>query len=106
MDAGQLDQKISLFSPSKVSSSSGAESVNWTLHSEPWANVRQVTGREYLSGQVTADGNAVFRIRWRAGVTPEFRVDWRGALYGLNSVTGTQREGWLYLHADTLSEDN
>lgn len=102
MDAGKLDQRILIETPTYTTDELGAEAATWSEHSRPWAQVKETLGREFLAGDVQTERKAVFRIRWRA-VDARARVTWRGRIYGLDDVTGTEREGWAYLHGRTNS---
>lgn len=102
MDAGKLDQRISVEQPSITTNTLGEEIASWSVTSQPWAKVIETPGREFLSGDYKAEAKAVFVIRWRE-IDSTARVTWRGRSYRINDVTGTQREGYAYLHC--LAQD-
>lgn len=97
MDAGQLDQKIAIEARTVTQDELGADVDEWATDSEPWAKVIETPGREFLKGEIQSEKLAVFVIRWRA-LDSTYRVNWRGATYTIDAVTGTQREGWAWLH--------
>jgi len=97
MDAGALDQQITIEARTVTQDALGADVESWATDSMPWANVIETPGREFLKGEIQAEKLAVFVIRWRA-LDSTYRVLWRGATYMIDAVTGTQREGWAWLH--------
>jgi len=97
MDAGALDQQITIEARTDTQDELGADVESWATDSTPWANVIETPGREFLKGEIQAEKLAVFVIRWRP-LDSTYRVLWRGATYMIDAVTGTQREGWAWLH--------
>ena len=96
MDAGALDQKIIIETRSVVHNALGEEVESWSP-SPAWAKVTETPGREFLKGDYQAERKAVFCIRFKQ-VDTTARVTWGGQVYDIQSVTGTYREGWAYLH--------
>ncbi len=105
MDAGDLDQRITIEVPSPEQDELGQDAGDWSFVSEPWAKVVETPGREFLSGDYKAESKVVFRIRWRS-VNSKARVTWRERVFRISDVTGTQREGWSYLHCIAQDEAN
>ena len=97
MDAGALDQQITIKVRTVTHDELGADVESWDDDSTPWAKVIETPGREFLKGEIQAEKLAVFVIRWRA-LDSTYRVLWRGATYMIDAVTGTQCEGWAWLH--------
>jgi len=102
-NAGDLDQQIVIQAPTMTPDESGADVPGWADESSPWANVFETPGKEYLKGDVKAEGYAVFKIRWQR-VTPVKRVIWQGVVWEIEGVTGTQHSGWAFLQCKTLWE--
>lgn len=100
MDSGALDQEILIEVATITTDELGADVETWAEHSRPAAKLVQTPGKEFLAGDVQAESKAVFRIRWRE-LDSRARVTWRGRLYMVEDVTGTQRDGWTYIHART-----
>lgn len=97
MDAGQLDQKIAIETRTVTQDELGADVEGWTTDSEPWAKVIETPGREFLKGAIQAERLVVFCIRWQA-LDSTARVTWNGAVFTIDAVTGTRREGYAWLH--------
>jgi SPP1 family predicted phage head-tail adaptor len=95
--AGDLDQQITIEVPDTTPDELGQNAEAWTDPVTVWAKVMETPGREFLSGDYQAEEKAVFVIRWRA-VDSTARATWNGRPYRIESVTGTRREGWAYLH--------
>ena len=102
IEPGKLDQRITIETPTTSPDELGAEVVSWAVASRPYARVIETPGREFLKGEVQSERKAVFVIRWRAVAVTD-RVIWRGTIYDLSDVTGTQREGLAYLHGQAIS---
>lgn len=105
MDAGRLDQQIAIETRSVIPDESGAEVESWATTAHPWARVIETPGREFLQGDVQAEGKAVFVIRWR-DMDSSARVVWRGRNYTIEDVTGTRREGYSWLHCRSVAGVN
>jgi SPP1 family predicted phage head-tail adaptor len=95
--AGDLDQRITIESRMVTQDELGADVDGWTTDSQPWAKVIETPGREFLKGEIKSERLAVFVIRWRR-LDSTYRVNWRGAIYTIDAVTGTQRQGFAWLH--------
>ena len=107
MDAGKLDQRIEIQTSITGRDSLNAQTAQWIKFAEVWASVRQTMGREFLKAEdVQAEGKASFTIRFREGVTSAMRVIWRGRTFGIEDVTGTRREGYLWLHCRSVQAEN
>ena len=83
MQSGKLNQRIALRQRSTaVSSDLGEPAGAWTTVATVWAQAQPLRGREFFaSGQMQQTLDVRFRIRWRAGVGSEMRVQWRGDDY-------------------------
>ena len=105
MDAGALDQRIAIEQPTLSTDELGQEVEAWSAIAQPWARVMETPGREFLSGDYRAEEKTVFVIRWR-DVDSTHRVSWRGRTWRIDSVTGTKREGFAYLHCRSTEGAN
>lgn len=103
MDAGQFDQRIAIEQPTIAPDALGQEVETWAVTARPWAKVMETPGREFLSGDYKAEEKAVFVIRHRT-LDSTARVAWRGRSWRIESVTGTKREGFTYLHSISQAE--
>lgn len=75
MQSGQLSERVKLQQQTSDQDEFGQVTGGWTDVAEVWAEVRDVSGKEYFAAQ--ANQNAVqtkIRIRWREGVVPSMRV--------------------------------
>lgn len=107
MDAGKLDQPITIEARTTTTNSFGEKVEAWDEHARPKAKVVETPGREFLKGAIEAEGKAVFQIRYRSGLdSATHRVDYRGRKYGIEDITGSKREGSLWLHCKAVSEEN
>lgn len=99
--AGELNQRIRLERPIKVENSRGElVKVNWELVITVWAKAMPLRGREFFAASAEqAEITTKFRIRYRTGIQPTWRVVWKGEPYDIASPpieVGGGRE-WIEL---------
>jgi head-tail adaptor len=95
--AGDLDQRVRIDTPVTAEDELGAETQTWPEGPTVWAKVMETPGREFLKGDYHAEEKAVFVIRFRA-IDSTGRVAWGGRTWRIDSVTGTPRDGFRWLH--------
>ena len=86
INAGRLNERITLQQRTAGADALGQESTTWTDLDTVWAGVTSKRGREFFAaGAVQAEAAAVFRIRYRADVVAigsgALRVVWNGQPY-------------------------
>jgi SPP1 family predicted phage head-tail adaptor len=87
MQAGYLDQRITLQARSASRDAMGGEVVTWADVATVWAAAEPLRGREYFAAQqVQAETQIRFRIRYRAGIVLTMRVLWRAQPYDIQAV--------------------
>lgn len=78
INAGKLDQRITILQPPAATSldAAGQPTGSWTTFAaELPAAVQHVSGGERIRGkQVHADATVLIEIRWLAGVTKQMKV--------------------------------
>lgn len=109
MDINKLTRRITLQTPTVTKGISGGIVTTWHDTSTPMAAVRHLSGNERQAssagGQV-AEARTEFTIRWRAGVTPQMRVQYDGAVYNIRHVNDFMgRRESLILTCDTGVND-
>ena len=97
MNAGRLDQRITLEAPTVTTDELGQDARSWELQGHVWAEVKEQMGREFLAGDYHAEEKVAFRIRWRE-LDSTWRVTWGDRIYRIVSTTGTRRSGERWLH--------
>lgn len=98
LSAGDLDQRVTLQSKSVTRAGNGEEVVSWVDVATVWAKVGQIRGREFFAATQMQDAVDVrVNIRYRAGVTREMRLLWRGSPLDIVSVIENGRKEWLEL---------
>lgn len=86
IDAGQLDNRITLQTPTATLDSAGQPIRTWATYGTANlpAKVEQVTGGETIRGrQTSAETTIVFTVRWLSGVTAQMRVSWDSRTFGI-----------------------
>jgi SPP1 family predicted phage head-tail adaptor len=73
--AGELRHRVTIQGRTITRNSYGEEKVDWMPVATVWAEVTDLSGREYFAAQqVQAEVTTRIRIRYRPGVAPEMRV--------------------------------
>ncbi len=93
---GALRHRIRIESSTIEQSDSGAEDRTWAELATVWADVRPLSGREYLEGRrLETMVDTKIRIRFRSDIMPGHRVIWDGKTLDIVSVieqAGDRRE--------------
>lgn len=99
MRAGQLDRRITLEAATDAQDETGAPIEVWTPIGTVWASRRDTSGRERVhAGAETAIADAVFRIRWRAGLTAKMRLIEGDEIWDITALgESIQRRVWIDL---------
>lgn len=84
VSANELDQRVTLLTPSSTQDAVGQTVSGWTDGAAVWARARPTTSREaFRDGAVMALDTIAFAIRYRAGLSATNAVRWRGKVYQL-----------------------
>lgn len=79
MNAGELDQRVTIQNKSVTRATNGEEVVTWVDVATVWAKVAQIRGREFFAAAQMQDAvDLRVNIRYRSDVTREMRLLWRG----------------------------
>ncbi len=94
--AGSLRERITIQTKSVTRSAIGEEVVSWSDVATVPAKVEPIRGHEFFAAAQMQDASDHrVTIRYRAGVTREMRIVWRGAPLDIVSVidVNARREG-------------
>ncbi len=84
INAGDLRHRLVLQAPPTTRDGLGARSGAWVTQATVWGAAWPVSAREQLAaGQINSEATVRFRIRYRAGVLPSWRVLWRGVPHAI-----------------------
>ena len=87
LQAGKLDQRITLLAPKAARGTSGGYQQQWEVRAECWAAVRHLSGNERAAtkgaGGVVAVSGTEFITPWRGDVTERWAVLYRGQHYNI-----------------------
>lgn len=103
MNASQLRERVQLQAPRDTPDGAGGFTRQWVGLGEVWARVLPVGGREQLLNEALRDitGYRV-TIRWRADITVQCRLVWRGQILAIrNTLNPDERRAFLELVCDT-----
>lgn len=83
MDAGTLRERVTIQQKTVTRNAIGEEQESaWTTVATVWASYRPIKVSEMVAGaQLTANFEAVFRIRNRSDIDEEMRLIWRGVTF-------------------------
>ncbi len=85
IDAGRLNQRISIYKP--VANSLLRSEEDFELFSTVWADVRAVTAREQMrSGLEIQDGQFTIQIRYLTGVSMDCIIKYGSLYYEIDSI--------------------
>ena len=102
MRAGGLDRRMTLERfTSEPDPIYGTPIKTWAPLATVWAEVRQQSGREYLSAQgamMVAERLVVFFIRWYPDLTVQDRVVHDGRVHDIREVREIGRRDGVELH--------
>lgn len=104
MEAGRLDQRITLQRKARVSDGMGGYVETWSDLGTVWAEVRPLSSREIWNAmQVSTQTRFRARLRFRGDAdgspyyTSADRVTWKGRTYGVERVVEIGRREGLEL---------
>jgi SPP1 family predicted phage head-tail adaptor len=87
LQSGSLNRLVTIQRKSGDKDGLGQSTPAWVDFALVWANVRMLSGKEYMAGQVeVSKAIASIRIRYREDITAEMRVIYRGAIYNIAAV--------------------
>jgi SPP1 family predicted phage head-tail adaptor len=98
MQAGKLNRRITIQQQATTQDEYGQPVETWTTFAEVWAEIRDMTGKEYFAAQATQ--NAVqtkITIRYRAGIVPAMRVVHGADVYNIEAVLGQDKISLLLM---------
>lgn len=84
LNTGELDQRITVQSPSANVDVLGQRVETWTQVAALWAKATPLRGREFFAaGAMQSEVAVKFTIRYRTGLTGAMRVLWRGVPHAI-----------------------
>lgn len=99
MEAGKLDRKITIATPTESANAAGEVAITgWSTWHQPWAEKQASAGDErFVADQRRHINSCTWIIRYKAGLTTKMRItDDLGIVYKINSIVEVgRREGWL-----------
>ena len=106
MRAGVLDRRITIEVNNEVQDEFGGLTPLWAPFATVWARVAPVTGKEtFLSDQVTASADTLFRIRYLVGLDTKMRIVYNEKNYNIKNILEIgRREGFNILAINVEAE--
>lgn len=78
LNAGDLDQRVTVQSPSASVDALGQRVETWADVATVWAQATPLRGREFFAaGAMQSEAAVRFRLRYRTDITGAMRVVWR-----------------------------
>jgi len=104
MRAGDLDQRVTLRTPSTSQDAMGQPLVSWADVDTVWASLRYNSGVESIkAGADTATTKASVRIRHRAGLSNAMQVVHGAIVFNVKAVLPSQRRGYADLVCEVVT---
>lgn len=86
MNSGKLDQRVILKSRATTRDAMGGAVVTYNAIATVWAEAYMLRGREFFAArQEQAEVTVRFRLRYRADLAVDWRVQWDGVDYDILS---------------------
>lgn len=86
LNAGNLDQRITIEQKTVTDNDRGEAIASWSTLATVWAQAEPLRGREFFAAaQMQETVDVKFTIRYRADITSQMRVLWRGQAYEMVS---------------------
>ena len=96
IQAGQLDQRVTLQGRSVATDANGQDTITWVDVATVWAQCQAVRGREFFAAaQVQQEQTVKVRIRYRADVVQTMRLVWQGRAHDITGVVPVGRKEML-----------
>jgi SPP1 family predicted phage head-tail adaptor len=98
MQAGKLNRRVTIEQQSTTQDEYGQPVETWTEVATVWADIRDITGKEFVSAQATQNPvQTKITIRYRAGILPAMRVVHGSDTYNIEAVLGQDRISLLLM---------
>lgn len=87
MNIGKLRHRITIQQLTQTPDGAGGYTKSWVPFATVWASVEPISGKEYFEAQQTQSAvTHKIRIRYHTGITPVMRIDFKGRIFGIESV--------------------
>lgn len=93
--AKRLTKRVSFYVPVDAADGAGGLNRSWKLHARVWAEVTpRSSGHERaLDGQLAAQAQTKFIIRYRDDITEAMRLNYNGQAYQIRRLTDLYERG-------------
>lgn len=103
IQAGELDQQVTLYSSTATQDSLGQEVKSWTSQGTVWAIVREDHGTESVRGNEMSENEPLtVIIRGGTGVTTGWKLEYNSDTYRIVSTRRMGREHWTEIKANRI----
>ncbi len=102
MEIGKLDRRVTLMTVTRTQDpNTGEEVESFTPGHTVWGQKLDVTGKEFFSaGQINAEVNTKFIVRYRTDITPDMKLRCENVLYDImHPPIELGRHQWLQILA-------
>lgn len=107
MRAGVLDRRILIEQNSPAQDEFGSLTAVWSTFATVWARVAPVTGKEiFLSDQVSASADTLFRIRYLKGLNVQMRIVYNDENYNIKNILEIARREGMNILATTIEAED
>jgi SPP1 family predicted phage head-tail adaptor len=87
MNIGKMRHRITIEQKTKVSDGAGGYTESWVPFVTVSSSIDPVSGKEYYEAQQTQSSvSHKIRIRYKSGVLPSMRINFKGRIFAIESV--------------------
>lgn len=86
MNIGKMRHRITIEQKTRVPDGAGGYTESWLPFAAVWAAVDPISGKEYFEAQqIQSAVTHKIRIRYRSGIIPSMRVNFKGRIFAMTS---------------------
>lgn len=98
MQAGKLDSLVTIQQQTATQDDFGQTVETWTAVATVWAEVRDITGKEFVAAQATQNTvQTVITIRVRDGIKPSMRAVHGADVYNIEAVLRRKKDALMLM---------
>lgn len=94
MDSGRLRHRVSIQKATETRDAAGGVIQSWATVAKRWASIQPATGKERIEAdQVESRITHKITMRHYTNLSPEYRIEHNGRLFGVVSVANLDDRG-------------
>jgi len=103
MEIGQLNRRIIIQTPAKVSDNMGGYNVTWSDYATVWAKCWTVSSSEtMIDTKISLTRIQKFCIRYRNPISPSWRIKWGTKYFNITAIDPDEKNEFIYLTVEEV----